>query len=98
MKLFQLKHVTYLQNPWLEAVILEAGAASVTTLEYVELDVDHPKIQSILPKVFREKFLNGTLGKFDLVVSFSSLEHSGMARYGDGLNPYGDLITMARAW
>ena len=35
---------------------------------------------------------------FDAVVSFSSLEHSGLGRYGEKLNPWGDLMTMARAW
>ncbi len=30
------------------------------------------------------------------MVSFSSLEHSGLGRYGDQLNPHGDLIAMAR--
>ena len=32
------------------------------------------------------------------MVTFSSLEHSGLGRYGDSLNPWGDLITMAKAW
>jgi hypothetical protein len=35
---------------------------------------------------------------FDVVVSHSSLEHSGLGRYGDNLNPWADLITSARAW
>ena len=26
------------------------------------------------------------------------MEHSGLGRYGDSLNPWGDLITMAQAW
>ena len=32
-------------------------------------------------------FLKGELGPFDAVVTFSSVEHSGLGRYGDGLNP-----------
>ena len=35
---------------------------------------------------------------FDAVVSFSSIEHSGLGRYGDALNPWGDLIASAQAW
>ena len=50
------------------------------------------------PKDFADKYLNGTLEKFDAMVTFSSLEHSGMGAYGEALNPWGDLITMARAW
>jgi len=36
--------------------------------------------------------------QFDAVVSYSSLEHSGLGRYGDPINPWADLITMSRAW
>ena len=32
------------------------------------------------------------------MITYSSLEHSGLGRYGDSLNPWGDLITMAKAW
>ena len=32
------------------------------------------------------------------MVTFSSIEHSGLGRYGDSLNPWGDLITMAQSW
>ena len=46
--------------------------------------------------------LNGEMGpegrQFDGVVTFSSLEHSGLGRYGDPLNPWADLIAMAKAW
>jgi hypothetical protein len=31
-------------------------------------------------------------------VTFSSVEHSGLGRYGDALNPWGDIIAIARAW
>ena len=34
---------------------------------------------------------------FDAVVSFSSVEHSGLGRYGDALNPWGDVLEIARA-
>ena len=35
---------------------------------------------------------------FDVVVSYSSIEHSGLTRYGDAPHPWGDLVTMARNW
>ena len=35
---------------------------------------------------------------FDAVVTVSSLEHSGLGRYGDPVNPWADLIAMARSW
>ena len=42
--------------------------------------------------------MNGSLGSFDAVLSHSSLEHSGLGRYGDALNPWGDVLAMNRAW
>ncbi len=44
------------------------------------------------PMEMSENFLAGKLEKFDTVVSFSSIEHSGLGRYGDGLNPWADLV------
>ena len=34
---------------------------------------------------------------FDAIVTFSSIEHSGLGRYGDALNPWGDVLEIARA-
>ena len=34
---------------------------------------------------------------FDTVISISSFEHDGLGRYGDPLNPYGDLRAMKEA-
>ena len=47
---------------------------------------------------FRKSVVDGTMPQFDAMVTYSSLEHSGLGRYGDSLNPWGDLITMAQAW
>ena len=47
---------------------------------------------------FMKSYLNGTLGLIDAVVTFSSVEHSGLGRYGNILNPWGDIIAIARAW
>jgi len=35
---------------------------------------------------------------FDVVFSYSSLEHSGLGRYGDPLSAYGDAETVAALW
>uniref|UniRef100_A0A914YXU7 DUF268 domain-containing protein n=1 Tax=Panagrolaimus superbus TaxID=310955 RepID=A0A914YXU7_9BILA len=32
--------------------------------------------------------------KFDFIVSFSSIEHSGLGRYGDPIDPIGDIREM----
>lgn len=86
------------QVPWLEAILLEHGAKKVTTLEYVEIENQHPDLEVITPQEFQKRFEDGSLPQFDAMATFSSLEHSGLGRYGDGINPWGDLITMAKAW
>jgi len=35
---------------------------------------------------------------FDVVFTYSSLEHSGLGRYGDPLAPYGDVEAVAQLW
>jgi Caenorhabditis protein of unknown function, DUF268. len=78
--------------------MLGLGAAHVSTVEYSTIECNHPQITTYTPPELAVAFLDGTLPVFDGVVSFSSIEHSGLGRYGDALNPYGDLIAMARAW
>nr|XP_022341369.1 uncharacterized protein LOC111135518 isoform X2 [Crassostrea virginica]XP_022341370.1 uncharacterized protein LOC111135518 isoform X2 [Crassostrea virginica] len=86
------------ESPWVEAYVLNEGAKEVVTLEYGRIESKHPKIKTMIPSEFQKSFLNGSLGLFDAVVTFSSVEHSGLGRYGDRLNPWGDIITVARTW
>lgn len=86
------------ENPWVESCCLEAGAREVVTLEYGRIISLHLKVKTITPSEFRHLYLNNSLGIFDAVVTFSSVEHSGLGRYGDALNPWGDLIAIARGW
>ena len=92
------KHVLVIgsETPWLESMLLTKGAKMVSTLEYKKLQSTHPLIQTLLPDEFDQLYWNGT--RFDALVTYSSLEHSGLGRYGDRLNPWGDLITMAKSW
>jgi len=92
------KHVLVIgsETPWLEAILLSKGAKKVTTLEYKRLHSLHPKLSTVLPHEFDQLYSNGT--RFDALVTYSSVEHSGLGRYGDKLNPWGDLITMAKSW
>jgi Caenorhabditis protein of unknown function, DUF268 len=50
------------------------------------------------PDDMRLAYDRGTLPLFDRLVSHSSIEHSGLGRYGDALNPWGDILTMMRCW
>jgi len=86
------------EKPWVEAICLAMGAQHVTTLEYGSIVSEHPQISTMTPNEMRDLYAKGELAKFDVVVSWSSLEHSGLGRYGDALNPWGDLLAVARAW
>ncbi|CAC5382428.1 unnamed protein product [Mytilus coruscus] len=86
------------EKPWVEACLLEAGAKNIVTLEYGKIKSEHEQITTMVPSEYRRHFLDNTLGLFDAAVSFSSIEHSGLGRYGDALNPWGDLIVVARVW
>lgn len=84
--------------PWAEAVMLSLGAAHVVTLEYAPIVSHHEKVSAYTPSQLREAYNSNQIELFDIVVSHSSLEHSGLGRYGDALNPWGDMLATARAW
>jgi len=86
------------QSPWLEAIILTKSPKYVLTLEYGKFRSEYPGLEFIQPDQFRKRYISGKLPKFDFVFTFSSVEHSGLGRYGDALNPWGDILTVARAW
>ena len=57
------------------------------------------QIQTYLPWELSKKYISGeSREKFDIIASYSSIEHAGLGRFGDALHPWGDLVTMARAW
>jgi len=86
------------QWPWLEFVLLAREPKEIVTLEYGKFQSEHPSWSFIRPQEFRTRYQDGSLPQFDLIFSFSSVEHSGLGRYGDPLNPWGDIIAIAQAW
>lgn len=76
------------QNPWIEAILLNYNN-KVTTIEYnlPKCNYDNLKIKNY----FEFELENNN---FDVIITFSSVEHSGLGRYGDPLNPDGDIETM----
>ncbi|XP_023331501.1 uncharacterized protein LOC111703704 [Eurytemora carolleeae] len=84
------------QNPWVEAIVLTKNPGLVMTLEYGMFKSEYPKLEFVTPAVFRERYRKGELPLFDIIISYSSLEHAGLGRYGDALNPWGDILTVAR--
>ena len=51
-------------------MLLELGAAKITTLEYDVIRTDHPKIEIITPENLRHAYLKGKAPTFDAMVSF----------------------------
>ncbi|CAF1323328.1 unnamed protein product, partial [Didymodactylos carnosus] len=87
------------ENPWIEAALLEYNASNVTTIEYAPINASVPRLFVITPMAFAREQQQRETNKreiFDSVWSYSSLEHDGLGRYGDPLNPYGDLQTMVK--
>jgi SAM-dependent methyltransferase len=74
-------------HPWYEIMCLNFGARSVTVIEYSERKSFHEKITYLQPHESLDM-------KFDSCLSISSFEHDGLGRYGDPLNPNGDLEAM----
>ena len=87
------------EKPWVEAILLSVGFETVTTLEYGTIRTFDPRMAAYTPSQFRSRVLAGEYAgdkAFDTVVVYSSVEHSGLGRYGDAINPPGDLVMMAR--
>ena len=68
------------EGPWIEVLALIHGAETVTSVDYGKIISDDSRILVMTHKELEEKFLNGTATKFDVVISYSSLEHSGLGR------------------
>ena len=77
------------ETPWIEAILINLKN-KVTTIEY---NVPHAKFNNLECKDYFEYFENNK-NTFDAIVTFSSIEHSGLGRYGDPLDPNGDVKTM----
>jgi hypothetical protein len=74
--------------PWIEAILLNNNNI-VTTIEYnvPELKTNKLNVLSYWDFIKDNK-------KYDCIITYSSIEHSGLGRYGDPLNPNGDIETM----
>jgi len=78
---------------WIEAISLEIKTGLITTLDYTRKQYEQSEM---LEWVHVNDFLDDSIKTskvelFDNAVSFSSVEHSGLGRYGDPLDPNGDI-------
>jgi hypothetical protein len=77
-----------------EAWLLKSGASNITTLEYHRIISHVPNLYSLHPSEVEDRYNAGL--RFDFIFTFSSLEHNGLGRWGDPINPSGDLEDFAR--
>ncbi|CAP38676.2 Protein CBG21994 [Caenorhabditis briggsae] len=85
-------------QPWVEVMALQHGAKHILTVEYNPLEIPAEfknRLSSILPVDFVKNWQDYA-GTFDFAASFSSIEHSGLGRYGDPVDPIGDLREMLK--
>ena len=76
------KHVLVIgsERPWIEVILLSLNVGHITTLEYNSYITDHPKISKVSPIDFGHLVKSGKAPMFDGMVTFSSIEHSGLGR------------------
>ena len=86
------------ERPWVECLALNAGAATVWTFEYGHIVSTHPRLKAQPVKEIAASIASGAQAQVDWVATFSSIEHSGLGRYGDALNPDGDREALQQAW
>lgn len=79
------------ETPWIEAILLNMSN-NVTTIEYNVPEGDFENIQLKCKDYFNHFEKNEEV--YDAIITFSSIEHSGLGRYGDPLDPNGDIKTM----
>lgn len=92
------KYISHIENknvavmgsvlPWYESILLSYNACPVT-IDYNAIVSLHPKLTTLTVN----EYVN-TPYLFDAILSISSFEHDGLGRYGDPINPNGDLLAM----
>jgi hypothetical protein len=94
--------------PWAEAQALRLGATEVSTIEFMPIVSEVPHLHTFTPQQVADLYMasmnpahdrNKTdtwLFGVDFAISYSSLEHTGLGRYGDPLNPDGDIEAVRR--
>ncbi|CAD6184569.1 unnamed protein product [Caenorhabditis auriculariae] len=85
-------------SPWAETMALKLGAKKVVTVEYSKISIDETmreRMEAVLAPTLAENWQKYA-GQFDFAASFSSIEHSGLGRFGDPLDPIGDFREMTK--
>ena len=75
-------------KPWYESMVIAYGGNPIT-IDYNKIITDDVRLIVMTVEEF-----NKSPKKVDIVFSISSIEHDGLGRYGDPLNPIADLEFM----
>ncbi len=75
-------------TPLYESIILSWGGFPIT-IDYNPIVSEHPDLRTMTVEEYNKNPI-----QFDAIISISSIEHDGLGRYGDPLNPDGDLQAM----
>lgn len=76
------------EEPCYEGVAIHYGATT-TMVEYQRVTSEHEKLKTMTVEEFEK-----STELYDAAISISSVEHSGLGRYGDELDPNGDIKSM----
>ena len=79
-------------EPWVESLLLASGAANVTTVDYNYRTYEDSRLQTVIVAEYEPA------ARFDVAIAHGAFDHDGLGRYGDPLNPDGDLLAMRSAW
>ena len=75
------------QLPWIECLFYNLGN-DVTTIR------TKPALNSELFKTMKFEEFEEDIQKYDIIISYASAEHAGLGRYGDAVDPQGDIREM----
>lgn len=67
-------------TPWIELMAIRNGAKKVLAVDYNEITSYHDQIETMQVPELNKRFNDKTLPKFDIIISYSSVEHSGLGR------------------
>jgi len=87
-------------SPWLEIYLMKRGLRKILTVEYREIhwELQDPGVSwdSVTYHEYEKQLKHLRNGiTYDVIISYSSVEHSVLGRYGDSINPNGDLDALA---
>ena len=81
------------QKPWVEAIAYHLSVNKITTLDYTRKQYELDGLEWFHVNDYLDDLISNKkkTEMFDNSASFSSIEHSGLGRYGDPLSPEGDI-------